>query len=353
MTGPVLVFAGIGPALGPQLPAPRRHLDPGRGRADLGVVAVPIALALHSSVGVFLFVVQGLMLVGAAVVLVSQQQGAIGHAVGRLAKRSFRVRLGLAYPLARRFRTSMTLGMFALVVFILVIRVGDRVDVRRAAGPVHARCVGWVQRVDRRRTRATRAVRRGSRAQSGVRAVAPLVASLDLEVVRAPGLTRATCVVGHCVRPRVRAARCADARRSRLVTPPTAAAYAAVLADPNLAIVDKFFLSSGNGPPAQQIAIGDQFTVRDAGQWRAAHTFTVAALGTNDWANNGVLMSQTAARETFGGSAVPSRAYVDVSESRSVRVVVRGPLPRERRQRGDDSQHGARPALATSNSSSC
>ena len=67
-----------------------------------------------------LFVAQGLVLVGAAVVLVSQHQNAIGHAVGRVAGRSLPVRLGLAYPLARRFRTSMTLGMFALVVFILV-----------------------------------------------------------------------------------------------------------------------------------------------------------------------------------------------------------------------------------------
>ena len=48
-------------------------------------MAVPVALALHGNVGVFLFVAQGLMLVGAAVVLVSQQQGAIGHAVGRMA----------------------------------------------------------------------------------------------------------------------------------------------------------------------------------------------------------------------------------------------------------------------------
>ena len=61
------------------------------------------------------------MLVGAAVVLVAQHQRAIGHGVGRVAKRSLPVRLGLAYPLARRFRTSMTLGMFALVVFILVL----------------------------------------------------------------------------------------------------------------------------------------------------------------------------------------------------------------------------------------
>src|SRR5204863_15890 len=118
--GPVFIFVGIGPVLARHLK--RAHAATLIAIAVLfwGVVAVPIALALQSSVSVFQFVAQGLMLVGAAVVLVTQQQHAIGHAVGRVANRSLHVRLGLAYPLARRFRTAMTLGMFALVVFILV-----------------------------------------------------------------------------------------------------------------------------------------------------------------------------------------------------------------------------------------
>ena len=86
-----------------------------------------------------------------------------------------------------------------------------------------------------------------------------------------------------------------------------------MLANPQLAIVDKYFLQSGNGPPAQGIKIGDKFTVRDVASG-AERTFTVAALGTNDWANNGVLMSQAAARSAFGDRAVPSRAYVDATD---------------------------------------
>ena len=76
------------------------HTSPPRSRPSCcsgASLPYPIALALHSGVGVFMFVAQGLMLVGAAVVLVSQQQSAIGHAVGRVAKRSLPVRLGLAY----------------------------------------------------------------------------------------------------------------------------------------------------------------------------------------------------------------------------------------------------------------
>ena len=110
------------------------------------VAAVPVAIALGGNIDVFLFVAQGLVLVGAAVVLVSQHQSAIGHAIGRLAEGSLHVRLGLAYPLARRFRTSMTLGMFALVVFILVMVSVFAAMFAGQVDRVHARRVGWVQR---------------------------------------------------------------------------------------------------------------------------------------------------------------------------------------------------------------
>jgi len=87
VVGPVFIFVGIGPALARHLK--RAHAATLIAIAVLfwGVVAVPIALALQSSVSVFQFVAQGLMLVGAAVVLVTQQQHAIGHAVGRVANR--------------------------------------------------------------------------------------------------------------------------------------------------------------------------------------------------------------------------------------------------------------------------
>src|SRR5262249_44512440 len=121
MLGPTLVFVGVAPTLARNFP--RSAVNTGVATAVLlwTVAAVPVSLALDAGIDIMLFVVQGLVLVAAAVVVVGQHQEAIGHVVGKLAKGSLRVRLGLAYPLARRFRTSMTLGMFALVVFILVM----------------------------------------------------------------------------------------------------------------------------------------------------------------------------------------------------------------------------------------
>ena len=40
-------------------------------------------------------------------------------------------------------------------------------------------------------------------------------------------------------------------------------AYRAVLASPNLAIIEDSFLAAGGGPPNDKVGIGDQFTVQD------------------------------------------------------------------------------------------
>ncbi len=306
VVGPVLVFAGVGPAVARNFG--RRSATSGVATMVLawGVTAVPVALALSKRVDVFVFVVQGLTLVGAAVVLVSQQQSAIAHVLGRFALRSLRVRLGLAYPLARRFRTAMTLGMFALVVFILVyVSVIGSMFSGQLGKFTHDASGGFnvvvssnpgnpvpVAALDRLKD---------------VEAVAPLV-TLPGDVISAPGLvrTRPWNATGFDERF---VAYGPPALDDRGTYPTDAAAYRAVLADPGLAIVDKFFLANGGGPTGHQIAIGDSFTLRDpAGGGR--HTFRIAALVGNDWANNGVLIGDRAARSLFGKSALPSRAYV-------------------------------------------
>ena len=71
------------------------------------------------------FVVQGVVLTGYAIALVTQNQETIGAAVRAVAggARNMSMRLGLAYPLAKRFRTGLTLGMYAIVVFVLTLLV--------------------------------------------------------------------------------------------------------------------------------------------------------------------------------------------------------------------------------------
>jgi len=310
MLGPVLVLVGVAPMLARG--APRTLVNTVIGFAVLAwaIVAIPIAIGLGMSVDVQVFVVQGLVLVGSAVVLVALHQRAIGGGVGRVARRSLAVRLGLAYPLARRFRTSMTLGMFALVVFILVLVSVFASMFSGQIGQFTKDASGGFNVVVQ--SNPSNPVPFATLAhEADVRAVAPL-ATANVQITAAPGLTQT----------REWGATGFDARFVDHGAPKLdddggfatdEAAYRAVLASPNLALVEDSFLSSGAGPPSGNVGVGDQFTMQDEASGRS-RTFTVAAITKSDVANNGVLIGMTAARDLFGARAVPERAYLDVRD---------------------------------------
>jgi putative ABC transport system permease protein len=250
------------------------------------------------------------VLVGAAVVLVAQHQEAIGHVAGRVARRSLALRLGLAYPLARRFRTSMTLGMFALVVFILVLVSVFSSMFAGEIGRYTADASGGFNVVVQ--SNPTNPVDLGALARdTDVRAVAPLT-TLAVQVTSAPGLDR----------PREWAATGFDGNLVVHGAPKLEndgnwgtdeAVYRAVLASSDLAIIDDSFLASGGGPPRQKVGIGDRFTMRDEASG-TSHTYTVAAISKPDLANNGVLIGANAARQLFGARAIANRAYLNVRD---------------------------------------
>ena len=75
--------------------------------------------------------------------------------------------------------------------------------------------------------------------------------ALDLEVVRAPGLTRPRSWSGTAFDQSF-VSGTPPALDDHGSYPSDRAAYAAVLANPRLAIVDKFFLSSGTGRPPRR-----------------------------------------------------------------------------------------------------
>src|SRR5262249_9278790 len=246
LLGPIAVFAGVTPMLARNVGRLAANTTTAIASIVWAILAVPVAIALDMNVDVLLFVVQGLVLVLAAVVLVAQHQEAIGHVAGRVARRSLSLRLGLAYPLARRFRTSMTLGMFALVVFILVLVSVFSSMFSGEIGRFTSDASGGFNVVAQ--SNPTNPVDLAALArESGVRAVAPIT-SLPVQVTAAPGLER----------PREWGASGFDRRLVDHTAPKLdddgsygsdTAAYKAVLAAPDLAIIDEQFLSSGGGPP--------------------------------------------------------------------------------------------------------
>jgi putative ABC transport system permease protein len=204
----------------------------------------------------------------------------------------------------------MTLGMFALVVFILVLvsvfasmfagQLGQ--FTRDASGGFNV-----VVQSNPSNPVAFDAIAR----EPDVRAVAPL-ATVNVQVTAAPGLTqtRESTATGYDQRFVDHGAPKLD-DRGRYAT--DAAAYRAVLAAPDLAIVEATFLASGGGPPRDVVGVGDRFTTQDEASGRS-RTFTIAAISTTDVADNGVLFGMTAARDLFGARAVADRAYLDVRD---------------------------------------
>jgi len=313
MLGPVIVFLGITPMLARNLPRTLVNTVIGAIVLVWVVAAVPAGIALDMNIDVIVIVVQGLVLVGSAVVLTAQHQRAIGHGVGRIAKRSLSVRLGLAYPLARRFRTSMTLGMFALVVFILVLVSVFASMFSGQIGRFTSDASGGFNVVAQ--SNPTNPVPLdGIAREPGVRAVAPLSTN-NVQVTAAPGLAK----------PREWAATGFDARfvahgapklQDRGGYATDADAYNAVLASPDLAMIEESFLAAGGGPPNGKVGLGDKVTLQDEATGRS-RVFTVAAITKPDVANNGVMFGMTAARDLFGARAVANRAYLDVRDPKS------------------------------------
>jgi ABC-type lipoprotein release transport system permease subunit len=121
LLGPVLVVLGCAPYLGRVVAA--RHVNSALALLVVGWGVTALALDETATEGasIMLYVAQGVTLTAAAVTFVSFQQERLNALLRRLTGgRSLALRLGLAYPLARRSRTAMTVAMYALVIFILV-----------------------------------------------------------------------------------------------------------------------------------------------------------------------------------------------------------------------------------------
>ncbi|HEU5308185.1 MAG TPA: FtsX-like permease family protein [Acidimicrobiia bacterium] len=302
MAGPMLVIVGLAPWLARHLPARSVYTW-----VSVAVIAwavacfVPLA-ALDATIEIPLFLVQGLALTAAAVYLVTAHLDSIGHLLGNRGS-SLAARLGLAYPLARRFRTAMTLGMFAIIVLTLV----------------------YMSEISFMFRGRTDDIARNLSGGFGVELVSnpnnPVSAA---KLAALPGVTR-VAPLGYTT------AEFTTARRSRTPWPATGigteladapphlrdrggyatdrAAWAAVARDPNLMIIDDFFLQVAGGPAERAARVGDRVVMRDP-QTGRRRAFRVAAIAENDFLGSGAFVSRVALGDVFGDRAVPSRFYV-------------------------------------------
>jgi putative ABC transport system permease protein len=101
-----------------------------------GLGVDPMFPEIMGDAEIIVFVLRGVVLTAGAVSLAVSLDRVWTFAIELLSKggRGLAPRLGLAYPLARRFRTSMLLGMFSLVIFTVTILTSFSASFGNATG---------------------------------------------------------------------------------------------------------------------------------------------------------------------------------------------------------------------------
>lgn len=311
LLGPVLALAAIATLLGT-----RRSYPAVVSAAALATIAWEMAamrwLASRQvgGIDVVLFVLQGTILTFAAVTLVTAQQHRVGGLLKRLfpAHRALSVHLGLAYPLARRGRTWLTVAIYALVIstlsFVTVLSavIDGELDrgVARLGGAYDVIVSSSVGNPVTPEHLASR---------EGVRHVAPLAQGAVAVSVPSMADTLPQLYAVSRFDERLLAARPPKlsnrgAYRSDLD------AYRAVLADTRLVIADLILASVLERTTGGSIAVGSTLVLRDPSSGRN-RTVEVAALGPTDLAFNGILVGST---DGLLATAPPTtRAYLDLA----------------------------------------
>jgi putative ABC transport system permease protein len=307
LLGPALAIVGLAPFAA-------RLVSSSAANSGVSLLVVAWAASLFAVVpattrgaGIMLYVVQGVVLTAAAVVLVSFQQERLSRVLRRLSgRRSLSLRLGLAYPLARRSRTALTIAMYALVVFILtfITSLAHMIEGEIDTATANVRG-GYQVIVD---SSAANPVAAAQLAElDGVVHVAPLARTTGFFRVDgarddAPWPLTAfdeRFVAGRPPKLQERGSYATDRE-----------AWNAVLRDPSLAIVDPSFLQIAGGPSRFTAELGSKLTVVDPTSGRT-RTLTIAALAPVDYlVQNGLLYGAEGARTLFGREPALDRLYV-------------------------------------------
>ncbi|HVE94831.1 MAG TPA: FtsX-like permease family protein [Acidimicrobiales bacterium] len=255
------------------------------------------------------FVTQGVILVAAAVAIVATNDDLLSGVVNRLgvSNRTLSIRLGFAYPLARVFRTSMLLGMYAIVVFTLTfLSVFSNLFSAQAPKFTREASAGYHVLVN-------------SNASNPVPAGALLAHS---DVVAVTSFQRAFPRFTTDFQPKPTNWPLSGFNASFLersipalsdrdpAYPDDASAWRAVLGDPTKVVVSDFFLQGG-GPPEARLDVGEPLQVINP-LTRERRELRVAAVMTGDWLFNGAMVGDAFATTFFGGDAPTSRHLVAI-----------------------------------------
>ena len=263
---------------------------------------------------IFAFVMQGVLLTFSAVIMLSQTADTFEAVIRRIAARNLPLRLGLAYPVARRFRTGLTLGMYALVIFtmtfiaVLASVFGGQVDdtVRRSAGgfDIVATASGTNPPSSEKLLDA-----------DGVESLSTLVTGNAL--FQPPGVPVPEPWPVSGIEPDfVETGPPALEERDEQKFDSDRAVWEAIVDDPGLVIIPEFFLEEGGGPPGEIVSPGETMKVFDPLTGESVER-TIAGVVSFDATFSGVYMSRESVVDVLGPRATASRFFLTIEEGAS------------------------------------
>lgn len=295
-----------------------------------GVLAFTLVPEPFAGAEIPVFVLEGVILVGSGVAVLTVNTDVVGRTTERLGSLGggLATRLGLAYPLARRFRTGLLLGMFALVIFTLTF-LATLSSIFESEGPrlAAAQRGGFDLVLDSARSNPVPASELA--AEPDVAAVAPL---------RTTGVKFKTHYVAEDTwwsltgfdRSLLEGGAPRLLSRSPLYDSDEAAweavlAYEETPADQRPpeamrpVVIADFFLQEGNGPPGQGLRPDDAFEMVDP-VTGTRELLLVAAIREGDFSLNGVMAPDSHVRAFAADSSV-SRHFVKVADGADPEVV--------------------------------
>ena len=260
---------------------------------------------------IFAFVVSGVLLVFSAVILLSQSHETFGSTLRRIAASRLSLRLGLAYPLARKFRTGLTLGMYSLVIFTMVFlssmstsfngQVENFTDDERGGFDLFVSA-----------SASNPPTTEELESVNGIDAVAPLFPGEALFQPEGFDEPQGWPVTGASEQLAEQGPPALEERGADFDS--DAAVWDEMLADPSTIIISNFFLQGGGGPPENIVEVGDTVPVTDPVTGTETER-TVIGMLASDSTFSGAFISEESARGLFAERAVASRFYVDASGS--------------------------------------
>jgi putative ABC transport system permease protein len=322
LIGPSLLFLGLALALTFVLPSRVSTTIGALGTIVWAVLCFGLLPDVFETAEIPVFALQGVILVAAAVAALIVNLESIGRGVRTIGggASAMSLRLGLAYPLARRFRTGAILAMYAMVVFILTFIVvlstlfstqADRFT-RDSAGAFDVQV----------KSNETNPVPAGEvRALPGVEAVAELaITNVEFD---APGFSEGfePWPVGGFDQVLADRGGPGLAKWDRERYPVEDDVWRLVAGDPGLIIIHEFFLQTGGGgPPQAAPEVGSKLTMRDPQSGRTRE-LTVAAVADGSFVSFHVHVSRTLLDEVVGERAVSNVLYADTVDAAAAQRV--------------------------------